>query len=208
MPLEDLQLNIKAPQLSPGVEALIHEADNRIDQFLDSLDGPLVSPFLPSDFRMVYATLQAIAEKKLAMGDLFCEWGSGFGVITCLASLLGFDSCGIEINEQLVEEAGTLAKLFDVNASFVCGNYLPAGYDFFNEAIGGSHQLLRAPTNGVIRGWYAELDAAVEDFDVIFAYPWPKEEELLESLFEEAAAEGALFVTYHGFEDLRVRRKV
>jgi len=208
MPLEDLDVPHADAVLSPGVEALIKEADSRIDDFLESRRGPKVSPFLPSNFRMVYEVLSNIQKDNLALGDQFLEWGSGYGVITCLASLLGFDACGIEWEEELVEEAGKLASLFDIQAEFCCGNYLPSGFDYFVDSIAGSHQLLRGSTNGDPVGWYPGLDAGVEDFDVIFAYPWPKEEQLLEELFEQTAAEGALFITYHGIEDVRVRRKV
>ena len=46
-----------------------------------------------------------------------------------------------------------------------------------------------------------------DDFDVIFAYPWPGEEDVIMQLFDRYAAVGALLLTYHGIEELRIRRK-
>ena len=43
---------------------------------------------------------------------------------------------------------------------------------------------------------------------MIFAYPWPDEEQLIEALLERHAGEGALLLTNHGGQDLRLRRKV
>ncbi len=47
-----------------------------------------------------------------------------------------------------------------------------------------------------------------DDFDVVFAYPWPGEERLIESLFEKYAAEEALLLMYNKFNSVRLRRKV
>ena len=47
----------------------------------------------------------------------------------------------------------------------------------------------------------------VTELDVVFAYPWPGEEEAVVDLFEAFAADGTLLVTYHGLEDLRLQRK-
>ena len=54
---------------------------------------------------------------------------------------------------------------------------------------------------------YDELDLEPDDFDVIFAYPWPGDEELIDSLFEKFAATGALLLTYHGINEMRLQRK-
>jgi hypothetical protein len=55
---------------------------------------------------------------------------------------------------------------------------------------------------------YDELDAEPDEFDVVFAYPWPGEEQVIFDLFEESAAVGSLLLTYHGQEGLRLQRKV
>lgn len=55
---------------------------------------------------------------------------------------------------------------------------------------------------------YDDLGVDVDDFDVLFAYPWPGEEDVVVDLFERYAAVGALLVTYQGVEAVHVRRKV
>jgi hypothetical protein len=47
-----------------------------------------------------------------------------------------------------------------------------------------------------------------DDFDIIFAYPWPGEEQVIFDLFADNAAVGALLLTYLGQEGLRLQRKV
>ena len=55
---------------------------------------------------------------------------------------------------------------------------------------------------------YEALQIDLDDFDIIYAYPWPDEDDILGDVFDSYAAEGALLVTYNGIDDVRVRRKV
>jgi hypothetical protein len=55
---------------------------------------------------------------------------------------------------------------------------------------------------------YQAMGLCASDFAVIFAYPWPDEERLMEGLFERYAGEGALLLTYHADKDFRLRRRV
>ena len=55
---------------------------------------------------------------------------------------------------------------------------------------------------------YDELGLGPHDFDIVFAYPWPGEECLIEGLFEKYAAEEALLMTYNQYNSVRLRRKV
>src|SRR5207248_6274899 len=184
----------------PGdVRAFLREAERRIDRFQRAAHLPA---FVPSDFGQVYGVLRALAETDLAPGRLFCEWGSGFGVIACLAAMLDFDAFGIEVEEELVEAAQELADDFGLPVEFVHGSFLPADFD--------------ARTNGQQFAWlttdthdgHVDLELAPDDFDVIFAYPWPDEEALTEDLFERCGRVGAILVTYHTSDELRVRRKI
>jgi len=187
----------------PGrVMTFLKEADQRIDQFVARrLDNP-VPGFVPSDFPPVYQMLQTVKHLHLAPGNRFCEWGCGFGVIASLASMLGFEAYGIEIEDELVEAAQSLAAAFDIQVDFVRGSFIPVGGEAFTDAISDFHWLVMAGENA-----YDQLELEPNDFDVIFAYPWPGEEVAVISLFERYAASGAILVTYHGCEGLRVRRK-
>ena len=121
--LVDLHLS-PDPTLPRDVRDFLHEADRRIARFQREQSLPA---FVPSDFATAYAALRALEASNLAPGRCFCEWGSGFGVVSCLAALLGFDACGIEAESDLVEAAERLAADFGLPVQFTCGNFLPAG---------------------------------------------------------------------------------
>ncbi len=187
MPLIDLNLLVGGSELPPRVRSYLDEAERRIERFrrVHRLPG-----FIPSDFRQVYLGLRALAASETAPGGRFCEWGSGFGVVAGLAALLGLDACGIEIEPDLVDAARRLAGDFDIPARFVCGSFLPSENGTAGLGTGDGHAKL-----------------APADFDVIFAYPWPEQQGLIDALFEGRAADGAVLVTYHGMDGLRLRRK-
>ena len=54
---------------------------------------------------------------------------------------------------------------------------------------------------------HGALGMSPEEFDLIYAYPWPDEEWLVEELFDAHARPGALLLTYHGDRGLWLRRK-
>ena len=54
---------------------------------------------------------------------------------------------------------------------------------------------------------YEALGLGVEEFDLVFAYPWPDEAGLVSDLFEGHARAGALLLTYHVDGQLQLRRK-
>ena len=55
---------------------------------------------------------------------------------------------------------------------------------------------------------YDELGKDIDEFDLFFAFPWPGEHRYWESIFDHHAADGALLLTYHGIERLRLHRRV
>jgi hypothetical protein len=200
MPLIDVELLIP-PTAPPGdIRAFLREAERRIEEFQREGRCPA---FVASDYSRAYAALRALDAADLAPGRGFCEWGSGFGVVAGLAAMLGFDACGIEVEEELVEAARQLAADFDLPVEFVHGSFIPEGGEGL-VGDGGTFSWLTTDGAGV----QEELGLAPDGFDVIFAYPWPDEERLTRDLFEHYAAPGALLVSYHGCEDFRVQRKV
>jgi hypothetical protein len=194
-----IEIDVQPDQLAmpSEVRAFLDEADRRIERF--QIDHHIPG-FVPSDFASVYAVLRAIS-CDLSTGTLFCEWGSGFGVVTCLAAMLDFDAHGIEIESELVEESRQLADDFDLTAEFALGSFIPRGNKIELENKG----FCWLDTNGSPP---AEMEFVTDDFNVIFAYPWPDEGWVIEDLFERHAANGALLVTYHSDENLRLQRKV
>jgi hypothetical protein len=199
MPLEDLELSIGGATAPGDVRSFLREAGRRIERFMQ---GRRIPGFVPSNFARTYHVLRSLAAADLAPGNLFCEWGSGFGVVACLAAMLDFDAFGIEIEGELVNAARQLAAAFGLPVEFVRGSFIPGG----ENSIDPSDRFAWLTTRG--GSTEEELGLGPADFAVIFAYPWPDEEQLIGALFERHAGAGALLLTYHGGQDLRLRRKV
>ena len=202
MSLEEIDLSLTRSVLPARVEALLHESDKRIDRFINErLDAPLPG-FVPSDFVEVYSALKALRTSYLTTGDMFCEWGSGFGVAASLAAMLQFNAYGIEIQEDLVRAARSLAEDFELSVQFFQGSFIPPD----GEAITDTAEEFSWLEQGG-RCAHEDMGLDPDDFDVIFAYPWPGEAHVIKALFEEYAAVGALLLTYNGLEDVKLFRK-
>ena len=207
MPLLDIDISINGSVLPDDVVAFLREADLRISQFVRN--SPIrVTSFVPSDFVTVYHSLRAITEGNLAPGTSLCEWGSGFGVVASLAAMLEFKACGIEIERSLFDASRSLADDFGLPVEFVHGSFVPSGAEAdVEEAYADTSAeyfwLVTDADNA-----YDELGLCPHDFDVVFAYPWPGEECLIEGLFEKYAAEEALLLTYTQYNSVRLQRKV
>jgi hypothetical protein len=198
MPLVDVSLPVDEGPLPRDIRAFLREADRRIELFQRDR---LVPAFVPSDFARAYAVLRAMAAGNVTAGNLFCEWGSGFGVVACLAAMLDFDAWGIEIEPELVDAARELAADFDLPVEFTCGSFIPPGGA---ERLSANHEFAWLTTDAASQ---EEPELEPSDFDVIFAYPWPDEEAVVETLFVRHAQTGAVLVTYHEGADFRLRRK-
>ncbi len=207
MSLVDIKISNHSSVLPNEIDTFLREADLRVSQFLENSQRR-TSGFVPSDFKTVYLALQAIIDENLASGNLMCEWGSGFGVVASLASMLEFTACGIEVDQALVEASRRLADDFDLPVEFALGSFIPSGAEFLAEEAYVDNNAAYSWLITDAEDGYDELQCSLEDFDVVFAYPWPGEDYLISSLFEKYAAEGALLLTYDYPETVRLRRKV
>ena len=207
MPLLDVDISINGSGLPGNVVAFLREAELRVSQFVRNSPDH-VTAFVPSDFVTVYRSLRAITEANLAAGTSLCEWGSGFGVVASLAAMLEFQVCGIEIERALVNASRRLADDFCLPVEFVHGSFVPSGAeaDVEESYADSSSEYFWLVTDA--DDTYDELGLGPQDFDVVFAYPWPAEECLIEGLFEKYAAEQALLLTYTAYDSVRLRRKV
>jgi hypothetical protein len=199
MPLVEVQLPIVDTALPADVRNFVREGMRRIRRFQRT---SRTFAFVPSDFERVYAALQLITSSSIAPGQRLCEWGSGFGVVAGTAAMLGLDAWGIEIDEDLVEAARELAADFDLPVEFIHGSFIPQGGADLVDSEGVSSWLI--PDEGVA---YEEIGLDPDDFDLVFAYPWPDEEGVVDRLFERYASPGSVLLTFHGSDDLRLRRK-
>ena len=80
MALIEVPLHIRERRLPHDVAGFLEEANDRIRSFIEERQIR-ISGFVPSDFEPVFQALDAVVERNLASGDVFCEWGSGFGVV-------------------------------------------------------------------------------------------------------------------------------
>ena len=203
MPLIDVALPCQRANLPKSVSALLRDADQLASRMEAHPDGPPLG-FVPCDYARVANALGAVMEHQLATGSTFCEWGSGLGAVTSLASLYGFDSCGIEIEPTLVSESRALAARHNLAVSFVEGSYIPPAADRLTVPVGEDFfWMVTEPDRA-----YETLDREIEDFSVVFAFPWPAESHLITHLFERHAASGALLLTYHHNGTVCLQRKV
>lgn len=205
MPLINVALAPSTDPLPSLIRELILEANQRVNQFMSDRPKPLVG-FFPSCFESAYRSLKQIADERLMAGNTFCEWGSGFGVVACMASLLGFDAYGIEIDGELADVSRQLASQFDIPAKFTTGSFIPEGSDRIIDRayadIEGDMMLNPHSDNT-----YHSMGLDVSDFDLIFAYPWPKDAKVTSKIFEKFASNEALLLTYNGRESMKLKRK-
>ncbi len=199
MPLHNVPRPGPVGPIPADIRAFLREADRRIRNHQRRYRNPA---FVPCNHGAAYDILQHLATQAEAAGTLFCEWGSGFGVVTCLAAFLEFDAHGIEVDRTLVKASRRLAADFELPAEFVQGSFIPAGDRILLRAADSFAWLATTEAPA-----HEELGLATEDFGVIFAYPWPDEEKAVGELFERHAGAGALLVTHHGGDDFRLRRK-
>src|SRR5262245_17339618 len=209
MTLATIELPIDGHEAIPGpVRAFLLDAAARTEAFIEEhKDNPVVG-FVPSDYEAIYRALRGLRGERggaapLVPGNSFCEWGSGLGAVASLAALAGFDAVGIEIDARLVAASRQLACDHRISVEFIHGSYVPDGHapDIDLEE---SH-IMTLETG---RAAYEELGLDPDDFDCIFAYPWPGEDDVVTSIFDEYAARGAVLITYHGQDGVMVRRKV
>lgn len=204
MPLETIELDWQpAPMPAESEAELISDARQRIERFFHSRPADDSIPsFVACDFEMVDRALRVVVEQGLAPGPVFCEWGAGFAVAAGLAAMHGLYAYGIEIHRDLVDQADRLLRDHNVEVVLAQGSLVPEGGDEIVDEM-ASQDWLKTNEHPA----YDELDMEASDFDLIFAYPWPGEESLIDALFEAFAAEGALLLTYHGMNEMKLQRK-
>jgi hypothetical protein len=200
MPLLELPLATTMARPPADVRRFLREAGRRVRR-VQRADR--VPAFAASDFARVYGALREVERAGLLAGRWFCEWGSGLGVVSCLAATLGLDAWGIETEPVLVRAARRLAADFGLPVEFVRGSFIPAGAE---ASLTRGHDFAWLSRGGPSA--YEAMGLGPEEFDLVFAYPWPDEEPLIEGLFEGHARAGAMLLTYHADGALRLRRLI
>ena len=141
-------------------------------------------PFVAADYEVV---LEALLPLR-APGLKFLEWGSATGVITIMADLLGFEAYGIELDGHLAGQARDLARRSGSRARFAAGSFLPSGYRWHR------HRDERLGTIGYGASGYLDLGIPLDDFDIVFGYPWSGEEPMMLDLMNKYGRADARFL--------------
>ena len=153
-----------------------------------------IAPYgiVPSDHEGFYRAFLDLRDHGVTV-DRVCEWGSGLGVNCALAAMAGADACGIEIRPELVAASRDLHATFDLTVEILEGSFFPESFVEETDAVPAETITILSGSGSV-----DEVDVEPGDFDVVFAFPWPGEEELYFDLFEDSGAVGAHLITYHG----------
>lgn len=170
------------PVLRSRLRALQEEGEEIWCQFDREVRLREWHPFVPADYEAVLEVLL----RMRAPGLRFLEWGSATGVITIMADMLGFEAYGIEIDSELVTIARGLAHRFESRGRFANGSFLPTGYVFRPLDSDGRLGTIGEGTSG-----YLELGHPLEDFHVVFGYPWTGEDALMHDLMRAYGGRGA-----------------
>jgi hypothetical protein len=109
--LVEVPLILSDRPLSQGAIELIEQGRSRF-QTVDCFD------FVPSNYDLSWRVLDALPRGR------FCEWGSGFGIVTGLAEILGFEAQGIEIHPRLADASRQLLGDLGLSSRIQTGDYL------------------------------------------------------------------------------------
>jgi hypothetical protein len=185
-----------SPELAARIEALVRRGEAAWDELHDASNARFHDLVL-SDHRAAVPWLAHLHTP----GARLVELGSGVGLMTILADLLGYEAVGIEIEPELVEVSRDLAAAAGSRATFIEGSFVPP------ESRDEVHRL-DADTLTVTEGAdaWAELGLEMDDFDVVSTYPWPDQEAWLVDLVRRHAAPHAALLTYSGRNGYRIRR--
>lgn len=211
MAYEEIDYEPHELPLPEDVQALVDAAEERFDTFYAQQLNKRYPRYIASEPAQVYAALKWVTDQGLSQGETFIEWGSGFGVATGMAALLGYEATGVELREGLVEIARELLESQSIEAEILCTSYIPEGFLEY-EVAGGTdlvpddsfgHQLESGP---VYRDEAQEID--IHETDLFYVYPWPGEQEMMLKLFDAIAPVDAILVAYFGDREICIYRKL
>lgn len=191
-----------ATELTPGtlesrLDALCADGRDIWDRFDRTFRERRFHPFVPADYDVTRKQLAALTGR----GTRFLEWGSATGIITIMADMMGFEACGIEIDSALVATARDTAARHGSAARFVVGSFLPAGYHFRTRDGDGRTGTIADGPSG-----YLQLGRALEDFDIVFGYPWGGEEGVMLDVMQRYGRRDALLLLYDSDNSVRIYR--
>lgn len=153
--------------------------------------------YVGANFLAVYQKLAQLRGRV----ETVLEWGSGLGVVTIMASQMGFEAYGIEAEQELVAFSDELAKKYGPEAQFAEGSFIPDEFEWILEDGDEAER-----TFVDLPAAYDKLEMELKDFDLIYAYPWPEEHRLYRNIVRSLGRSDAILLTYDGREGVEVIR--
>jgi len=186
VPLETVKVTDSLRKIphTASSEHLIDLGNDRIAEFMLSSDETIPN-FVTCDFHLIDLAMTWLHENHLVTGNNFCEFGSG-----------------IEIEPTLIERSTALAEELNLDAEFYCGSFIPRDIGDLTELAADIENV--DTSQGDV---YEEIGMSMDEFDLMFAFPWPGEGGFFEAVFDAGAASGALLMTYRGRDGVNVVRK-
>jgi SAM-dependent methyltransferase len=202
-PLEQLEFEWDDSLIIPEeAERVMQKADTVLQSYWDQWHKRPIEQYVACDFRDVWRALFRLTGSELVQGNTFCEWGCGFGIVAGLASQLGWEAVGIEAELFLVEQGRRFLAENGLLAELVHGNFLPRG----SERLAGL-QSNYASMFHQIESAYDHHPLALDDYALVFAYPWPGEDHFQQEVFRHYARSGALLLMFLGPYEIELYRK-
>lgn len=158
-------------------------------------DTPSFHGYVSADYLAVYESLARLRGRVSTV----LEWGSGLGIVTIMASRMGFEAYGIEAEAGLIAYSQNLAQVYGPKARFAQGSFIP---DDFVWSPADADDVDRTILDAASA--YDELDMDLRDFDLIYAYPWPNEYTLYRNIMREFARKDALLLSYDAREGIEL----
>lgn len=180
--MEKIDLAFEHFSLPDKANRLIQDCKEAGDEICShSSEEGGIPQFEPADGKVSWHLLNSVVQQTFpGRKPVFCEWGSGLGLVTLIASQIGMPATGIEIEEELIELAQDFSRKHALPATFINASIYPKD-------------------NAVPVIDYKEVE-------LFFAYPWPNQITPMIELFDQVAVSGAIFVCYHGGRNYRVLR--
>ena len=170
------------------------DAENLWEQHQDT---PAFHGYVSADYRTVYKSLARLQGSVSTV----LEWGSGLGIVTIMASRMGFEAYGIEAEPDLVEYSESLAQVYGRHARFSQGSFIPDEFEWNPSDGDDAYRTIIAAASA-----YDALDMEIRDFDLIYAYPWPNEHTLYHNIMREFGRQDALLLCYDARKGIEMVR--
>ncbi|MBD54329.1 MAG: hypothetical protein CMM05_04500 [Rhodopirellula sp.] len=193
--------SVDSTPIPDELAARITSARGEIEAFQDRWDRPQIEQFVAADYHLVYQCLNWTLQFQPRLGQRFLEWGSGFSIVSAIAADLGLNSFGIEAEPDLLAMGRKTIQTWNVSVELVEGNFLPPGAAQLSD-----DPMLPSLSHDVADG-YQTIGLDLDDFALVYSYPWPGEDDFHEFVFDRYAAFGALLMLFCGPNDVRLWRK-